>query len=84
MSHAAAGGAALPQERRLVTEIPGPESLARLDDIRNQREFQALQRETEGQKRATRDAETKLQELHRTQDELDRHDQPCGRPRPAR
>lgn len=43
---------------------------ARLDDIRNQREFQALQRETEGQKRATRDSETKLQELHRTQDEL--------------
>jgi 4-aminobutyrate aminotransferase / (S)-3-amino-2-methylpropionate transaminase / 5-aminovalerate transaminase len=31
MNHAAAGGAALPQERRLVTEIPGPESLARLD-----------------------------------------------------
>jgi 4-aminobutyrate aminotransferase / (S)-3-amino-2-methylpropionate transaminase / 5-aminovalerate transaminase len=31
MNHAATGGAALPQERRLVTEIPGPESLARLD-----------------------------------------------------
>ena len=25
------GGPTLPQERRLVTEIPGPESLARLD-----------------------------------------------------
>ncbi|HEU4811431.1 MAG TPA: 4-aminobutyrate--2-oxoglutarate transaminase [Nocardioides sp.] len=31
MSPAPAGGPALPQERRLVTEIPGPESLARLD-----------------------------------------------------
>ena len=43
---------------------------SRLEDIRNQREFQALQRETEGQKRATRDAEAKLQELHRTQQDL--------------
>lgn len=43
---------------------------SRLDDIRNQREFQALQRETEGQKRATRDAEAKLQELHLAQEEL--------------
>jgi 4-aminobutyrate aminotransferase / (S)-3-amino-2-methylpropionate transaminase / 5-aminovalerate transaminase len=30
MTHAARGGPALPQERRLVTEIPGPRSLARL------------------------------------------------------
>jgi 4-aminobutyrate aminotransferase/(S)-3-amino-2-methylpropionate transaminase len=31
MSHAPTGGPALPQERRLVTEIPGPGSLERLD-----------------------------------------------------
>ncbi len=31
MSTATPGGPALPQERRLVTAIPGPESLARLD-----------------------------------------------------
>lgn len=36
---------------------------ARLGDIRNQREYQALQRETEGARRANRDAETKLTEL---------------------
>lgn len=45
---------------------------SRLDDIRNQREFQALQRETEGQKRATRDAEAKLQELHLAQEDIER------------
>lgn len=36
---------------------------ARLSEIRNQREYQALQRETEGSKRANRDAEEKIKEL---------------------
>jgi predicted nucleic acid-binding Zn-ribbon protein len=45
---------------------------ARLNDIRNQREYQALQRETEGSKRANRDAEEKISELHKAKDELDK------------
>lgn len=40
---------------------------ARLGELRNQREYQALHRETEGQRRANRDNEEKLQELYRTQ-----------------
>ena len=35
MSHQTSGGPSLPQERRLVTAIPGPESLARLDRKRS-------------------------------------------------
>jgi predicted nucleic acid-binding Zn-ribbon protein len=44
---------------------------SRLNDIRNQREYQALSRETEGSKRANRDAEEKTHELHKLQESLD-------------
>lgn len=44
---------------------------ARLNDIRNQREYQALQRETEGSKRANRDNEEKISALRARQAALD-------------
>lgn len=44
---------------------------SRLGDLRNQREYQALHRETEGQRRANRDHEEKLQQSYRTQETLD-------------
>lgn len=45
---------------------------ARLNDIRNQREYQALQRETEGSKRANRDNEEKISSLHTRKETLER------------
>lgn len=45
---------------------------ARLNDIRNQREYQALQRETEGSKRANRDNEEKISALHARKETLQR------------
>ena len=45
---------------------------ARLNDIRAQREYQALNRETEGSKRANREAEEKISELIATRDRLDK------------
>ncbi|RYF09277.1 MAG: hypothetical protein EOO40_07180, partial [Deltaproteobacteria bacterium] len=45
---------------------------ARLNDIRNQREYQALQRETEGSKRANRDNEEKIGELYARKESLDK------------
>ena len=44
---------------------------ARLNDIRNQREYQALSRETEGSKRANRDSEEKISELNKAREALD-------------
>lgn len=44
---------------------------SRLNDIRNQREYQALNRETEGSKRANREAEEKIAELNKQRDALD-------------
>lgn len=45
---------------------------ARLNEIRNQREYQALQRETEGSKRANRDNEEKIGELKQLGERLDK------------
>ncbi len=45
---------------------------ARLNDIRNQREYQALSRETEGSKRANRDADEKISQLHSQRDAIDK------------
>lgn len=42
---------------------------ARLGELRNQREYQALHRETEGQRRQNRDSEEKLQEHYKLQAE---------------
>ncbi len=44
---------------------------SRLNDIRNQREFQALNRETEGSRRANRDTEEKIHELLKSKDGMD-------------
>ncbi|RYF09820.1 MAG: hypothetical protein EOO40_06235, partial [Deltaproteobacteria bacterium] len=44
---------------------------SRLNDIRNQREYQALSRETEGSKRANRDADEKIGELYKNKETLD-------------
>ena len=44
---------------------------SRLGDLRNQREYQALHRETEGQRRAMRDNEEKLSTSYRLQELLD-------------
>lgn len=44
---------------------------SRLNDIRNQREYQALSRETEGSKRANRDADDKIGELLKTSESCD-------------
>lgn len=43
---------------------------SRLGELRNQREYQALHRETEGQRRANRDHEEKLQQSYRLQESL--------------
>lgn len=45
---------------------------ARLADIRNQREYQALSREIEGSKRANRDSEEKITQALATRDTLDK------------
>jgi predicted nucleic acid-binding Zn-ribbon protein len=45
---------------------------SRLNDIRNQREYQALSRETEGSKRANRDADEKISQLHAQRDAIDK------------
>lgn len=45
---------------------------ARLNDIRNQREYQALSRETEGSKRANRDSDEKISQLHAQRDAIDK------------
>ena len=45
---------------------------ARLADIRNQREYQALSREIEGSKRANRDAEEKIGQTMGSRDALDK------------
>jgi hypothetical protein len=44
---------------------------SRLNDIRNQREYQALQRETEGSRRANRDYEEKINELYAAKEKHD-------------
>lgn len=45
---------------------------ARLNEIRNQREYQALSREIEGGKRANKEAEEKIQALNQRRAELDK------------
>ena len=44
---------------------------ARLKEIRNQREFQALSREIEGSKRANRDTEEKIMEVWKAKEDVD-------------
>jgi predicted nucleic acid-binding Zn-ribbon protein len=44
---------------------------SRLNDIRNQREFQALNRETEGSRRANRDTEERIHEILKNKDQFE-------------
>ena len=44
---------------------------SRLNDLRNQREYQALSRETEGSRRANRDAEERINELLKNKETMD-------------